>query len=85
MRFPCRKSPEPPLRRGPKSGVSPAGMSLIVAVSDGVHRKTKNNLAAPPGAPVGRFFRDAELFAEIAVWPCTVGKWAISITSSTCC
>ena len=46
MRFPWRKSPEPPLRRSPNSGVSPAGMVTIVAVSDGVDRKTKNNLAS---------------------------------------
>ena len=46
MRFPWRKSPEPPLRRGPKSGVGPAGMRTIVAFSDEVDRKNENKLSA---------------------------------------
>jgi lycopene cyclase domain-containing protein len=46
VRFPCRKSPEPPLRRNPKSGIGPAGMVPIVAFSDGVDRKTENKLSA---------------------------------------
>jgi hypothetical protein len=81
VRFPCRKSPEPPLRRGPKSGVGPAGMVTIVAFSDGVDRKTKNNLVTVDRT----FLLVHELFASLSISPCTVGKWAVSITFSTCC
>jgi hypothetical protein len=73
VRFPCRKSPEPPLRRGPKSGVGPAGMVTIVAFSDGVDRKTKNNLYLL----VRSFVLVCELFVVVSVCPCTVGKWAV--------
>jgi hypothetical protein len=81
VRFPCRKSPEPPLRRGPKSGVGPAGMLTIVAFSDGVDFENQKQTESDYRAVLPA----AELFNQDSKWPCTVGKWAVSITSSTCC
>ena len=34
---------------------------------------------------MGLFLLHRELFARVSVMPCTVGKWANSITSNTCC
>jgi hypothetical protein len=85
VRFPCRKSPEPPLRRSPKSGVSPAGMLMMVAVSDGLDRKTKNNLVLTNWASFDPVFPAGELLGAVSIWPCTVGKWAVSISSNTWC
>jgi hypothetical protein len=74
VRFPCRKSPEPPLRRCPKSGVSPAGMLMMVAVSDGVDRKTKNNLVLANRSSLEGVSPEGELFGAFSICPCTVGK-----------
>ena len=60
-------------------------MVTIVAVSDGVDRKTKNNLASASGRSSALFFAAPNYSLKSPVCPCTVGKWAVSITSSTCC
>jgi hypothetical protein len=52
-------------------------MSLIVAFSDGVHRKTKNWFPLP-------FLPTGELFPAVSNWPGTVAKWAVSTSINTC-
>jgi hypothetical protein len=68
----------------PHIRVQPSWHGVMVAGSDDADWKTKNNLAIP--RRVGCIvFPARELFAEVAMSPCTVGKWVVSIISSTCC
>ena len=72
--MPCLRSPDPPLRRAPKSGCA-GGMIWIVAVSNGVLRPSsgliRTNLSVTEGrhAP-DRFFAYCKVFRAISV-----GRW----------
>jgi hypothetical protein len=57
---------------------------MMVAVSDGVDRKTKNNLVLANRSSLEGVLPEGELFGAFSIWPCTVGKWAVSTTSNTC-
>ena len=69
----------------PHIGGQPSWHGEIVAVSDGADRKTKNKLCVTKPRAFDDVLPSGELVGGVCIWPCTVGKWAVSITSSTCC